>query len=206
MVICLIWGRVSRSFGNFSLNQHNPHNHPESVATVLNQGDWVKNSVIIGVGNPDNWWYQDYPPQDYPLVGNPEVGNPDIYHFPHFCHQNVASCIYALLSVIRQQMSAFDPFRGGVAQSGQCPFFTVFLSKGLKACLQKAEGPANPPQGTHNISSFSSWLHSLGTDGGLEGPRPYSAGWPNEHKGKPRAAFESRGSPIDVVFMNDIVL
>ena len=32
-------------------------NHPESVATVLNQGSRVKNSVIIGVGNPDNRWY-----------------------------------------------------------------------------------------------------------------------------------------------------
>ena len=50
-------------------------NHPESVAIALNQGGRVKNDVIIGVGNPDNWWYQDYPPQDYPLVGNPEVGN-----------------------------------------------------------------------------------------------------------------------------------
>ena len=53
--------------------------HPESVAIALNQGGRVKNYVIIGVGNPDNWWYQDYPPQDYPPVGNPEVGNPDIY-------------------------------------------------------------------------------------------------------------------------------
>ena len=40
----------------------------------------------------------------------------------------VASPIYALLSVIRQQMSPFDPFRGGAAKRGQCPlFFTVFL-------------------------------------------------------------------------------
>ena len=52
-------------------------NHPESVAIALNQGGRVKNDVIIGVGNPDNWWCQDYPPQDYPLVGNPEVGNSD---------------------------------------------------------------------------------------------------------------------------------
>ena len=29
-------------------------NHPESVGSVLNQGDRVKNSFIIGVGNPDN--------------------------------------------------------------------------------------------------------------------------------------------------------
>ena len=30
-----------------------------------------------GTPNPDNWWYQDYPPQDHPLVGNPGPGN---YH------------------------------------------------------------------------------------------------------------------------------
>ena len=29
-------------------------NHPESVATVLNHGGRVKNSDMIGVGNPDN--------------------------------------------------------------------------------------------------------------------------------------------------------
>ena len=39
----------------------------------------------------------------------------------------VASRIYALLSVIRQQMSPFDPFRGGVAQRGQCPLFLPFF-------------------------------------------------------------------------------
>ena len=33
------------------------------------------------------------------------------------------SRIYAHLSVIRQQMSAFYPFRGGVTQSGHCPLF-----------------------------------------------------------------------------------
>ena len=38
-----------------------------------------KNSAIIGVGNPDNWWTKDCPPQDCPPVGNPEVGIPDIY-------------------------------------------------------------------------------------------------------------------------------
>ena len=35
-------------------NPKSTQNHPESVITVLNQGGWVKNSVIIGVGNPDN--------------------------------------------------------------------------------------------------------------------------------------------------------
>ena len=41
----------------------------------------------------------------------------------------VASPIYALLSVIRQQMSPFDPFRGGGRQKGtMSPFFTVFFS------------------------------------------------------------------------------
>ena len=45
----------------------------------------------------------------------------------------VASPIYALLSVIRQQMSSFDPFRGGVAKRGQCPpFFTVFFKWELR--------------------------------------------------------------------------
>ena len=39
----------------------------------------------------------------------------------------VASRIYALLSVIRQQMSPFDPFRGGVAQRGHVPFFYRFF-------------------------------------------------------------------------------
>ena len=40
----------------------------------------------------------------------------------------VASPIYALLSVIRQQMSPFDPFRGGGRQKGtMSPFFTVFF-------------------------------------------------------------------------------
>ena len=40
----------------------------------------------------------------------------------------VASRIYALLSVIRQQMSPFDPFRGGGLPKGDMsPFFTVFF-------------------------------------------------------------------------------
>ena len=40
----------------------------------------------------------------------------------------VASPIYALLSVIRQQMSPFDPFRGGGSPKGDnVPFFTVFF-------------------------------------------------------------------------------
>ena len=44
----------------------------------------------------------------------------------------VASRIYALLSVIRQQMSPFDPFRGGVRQKGtMSPFFTVFLNESV---------------------------------------------------------------------------
>ena len=42
--------------------------------------------------------------------------------------KNVASPIYALLSVIRQQMSPFDPFRGGgVAKRGQCPLYLPFF-------------------------------------------------------------------------------
>ena len=44
----------------------------------------------------------------------------------------VASRIYALLSVIRQQMSPFDPFRGGVCPKGtMSPFFTVFFHEGF---------------------------------------------------------------------------
>ena len=48
-------------------------------------------------------------------------------HFTRFWHQNVVSRIYAHLSVIRQQMSAFCPFRGGVAESGQCLLFLPFF-------------------------------------------------------------------------------
>ena len=57
----------------------NVQNHPESVATTLNETRRVKNGIIVGVGNPDNWWTQDCPPQDCPPVGNTEVGNPDIH-------------------------------------------------------------------------------------------------------------------------------
>ena len=42
----------------------------------------------------------------------------------------VASRIYALLSVIRQQMSPFDPFRGGVCPKGTCPLFLPFFLSG----------------------------------------------------------------------------
>ena len=42
----------------------------------------------------------------------------------------VASPIYAFLSVIRQQMSPFDPFRGGGRQKGtMSPFLTVFFTR-----------------------------------------------------------------------------
>ena len=40
---------------------------------------------------------------------------------------NVVSPIYTLLSVIRQQMSIFDQFRGWVAQNGQCLIFTILF-------------------------------------------------------------------------------
>ena len=43
----------------------------------------------------------------------------------------VASRIYALLSVIRQQMSPFDPFRGGLPKGDMSPFFTVFFIRRL---------------------------------------------------------------------------
>ena len=42
----------------------------------------------------------------------------------------VASPIYTLLSVIRQQMSPFDPFRGGSPKGDNVPFFNVFFSSG----------------------------------------------------------------------------
>ena len=44
----------------------------------------------------------------------------------------VASHIYALLSVIRQQMSPFDPFRGGGCPKGtMSPFLPFFLLGGF---------------------------------------------------------------------------
>ena len=44
----------------------------------------------------------------------------------------VASRIYALLSVIRQQMSPFDPFRGGGCPKGtMSPFLPFFLCEGF---------------------------------------------------------------------------
>ena len=48
-------------------------------------------------------------------------------HFMRFWHQNVASRIYALLSVIRQQMSTFDPFRGGSPKVDNVTFFYRFF-------------------------------------------------------------------------------
>ena len=58
--------------------QHSPRAH-------IMHKQCIKN-IIVGVGNPDNWWTQDSPPQDCPPVGNPEVGNSDynrnnILHF-----------------------------------------------------------------------------------------------------------------------------
>ena len=51
-------------------------------------------------------------------------------NFTRFCHQNVASRNYALLSVIRQQMSPFDPFRGGGSPKGDnVPFFYRFFMR-----------------------------------------------------------------------------
>ena len=51
-------------------------------------------------------------------------------HFTRFQHQNVASPIYALLSVIKQQMSPFDPFReGGSPKGDNVPFFYRFFCR-----------------------------------------------------------------------------
>ena len=48
------------------------------------------------------------------------------FHFTRFWYQHVASRIYALLSVIRQQMSPFDPFRVGSPKVDNVPFFYRF--------------------------------------------------------------------------------
>ena len=53
--------------------QHSPRAH-------IKHKQFIKN-LIVGVGNPDDWWTQDCPPQDCPPVGNPEVGNPDIHRY-----------------------------------------------------------------------------------------------------------------------------
>ena len=77
----------------------------------------------------------------------------------------VASPIYALLSVIRQQMSPFDPFRGGVAKRGQCPLFLQFL---LNESFPNTYFQILPKGCLHNLSRLfspfrlsSSNLHSI---------------------------------------------
>ena len=69
----------------------------------------------------------------------------------------VASPIYALLSVIRQQMSPFDPFMGGGRQKGtMSPFFTVFFSgeRPLVPCLEgKTARISNMSIGTKKLAS-----------------------------------------------------
>ena len=47
-------------------------------------------------------------------------------HLMQFCLQNIESRIYALLSVIRQQMSAFDPFGGWVGGGRQKRTMSAF--------------------------------------------------------------------------------
>ena len=49
--------------------QHSPRAH-------IKHKQFIKN-IIVGVGNPDDWWTLDCPPQNCPLGGNPEVGNPE---------------------------------------------------------------------------------------------------------------------------------
>ena len=77
MLVVLALGNIMRCL--LTKTYKNVQNHPESVATTLNETCRVKNGIIVGVGNPDNWWTQDCPPQDCPPVGNTEVGNPDIH-------------------------------------------------------------------------------------------------------------------------------
>ena len=68
-------------------------------------------------------------------------------HFTRFWRQNVARRIYALLSVIRQRMSPFDPFRGGGRQKGtMSPFFTVFFSMRASLSLKYQKVPVRQLQ------------------------------------------------------------
>ena len=46
-------------------SQHWPRAH-------IKHRQFIKKNIIVGVGNPDDWWTQDCPP-----VGNSEVGNPE---------------------------------------------------------------------------------------------------------------------------------
>ena len=69
------------------------------------------------------------PPQYFPHEHFLKHYNGQNSHFTRFYqHQNVASPIHTLFSVIRRQMSPFDPFRGEGRQKGtMSPFFTVFF-------------------------------------------------------------------------------
>ena len=77
-------------------------------------------------------------------------------NFTCFWHQNVASRIYALLLVIRQQMSPFDPFRGGGAQRGQCPLFYRFfyLRASLRSIFKGAGVFGRPGQNMEDLGVF----------------------------------------------------
>ena len=76
----------------------------------------------------------------------------------------VASPIYALLSVIRQQMSPFDPFRGGVAKRGQCPLFLpFFLNAFAETCIKWTR--ARSGAGTHTRWGGEVWRAARGSNG-----------------------------------------
>ena len=53
MLVVLALGNIMRCL--LTKTYKNVQNHPESVATTLNETCRVKNGIIVGVGNPDNW-------------------------------------------------------------------------------------------------------------------------------------------------------
>ena len=52
MLVVLALGNIMRCL--LTKTYKNVQNHPESVATTLNETCRVKNGIIVGVGNPDN--------------------------------------------------------------------------------------------------------------------------------------------------------
>ena len=63
--------------------------------------------MIVGVGNPDDWWTQNCPPRDCPPVGNSEVGNPEgcpmlsiVAHCCPYCYGTVYTSSWPYLAVV----------------------------------------------------------------------------------------------------------
>ena len=65
--------------------------------------------------------------------------------------KKVVSRIYALLSVIRQQMSAFDPFRGGWGGWAMSAFLPFFY---MRASLTRTAGKIFVAKHCHGLSIF----------------------------------------------------